>query len=482
MKNNLKTIGIFFSTLVFLFCSIGEVQAEERTYYQGIIVDQSFSGKVYLDPGEEEVFWVKYKNIGYYRWRNKGERTVFLRVSDEGETTKKFRSQFWLNESTIGIIRERTEVGESAAFGFDLRAPEEIGEYTIKLRPWAYGDWMDGDEIEISVVVGLEEILKQQEAENVDVKGVNNERGKVYEVGDLQYPEPSIRVGLYSLTQDEDDKIQIKGRKRYAIYDSEGKEILERAPGETSEVVFNYDTKRFYLNIDNQRYAMTDGYFRFRTIDGPNVFTIVNYYNPAYPGSSVNYNQFRGTLEIQWIEANEKLWVINELLMEDYVKGSGETMDISPYEFLKSMAVVERSYALLHYLNPTKHKVRNFTVTASQSDQIYQGYAREVRQPNIVRATEDSEGLIVIYDGEVALTPYYSQSDGRTRSYEEVWHRTTYPYLVSVPDPHMAGKRQIGHGVGMSARGALFTASRDGANFEDLIYHYYTGVEIEKVY
>ena len=492
-KNKSRILNIIFLMIVFIvnLCLMHEARADEseRTYYQGIKVDQSYTGEVYLDPGKAMTFWVKYKNVGYYRWRDAGERIVSLKVNDTSDVTQKFRHQFWVDKDAVAILPARTEVGEYASFRFALQAPKEPGEYLVKLRMWAYGDWVEGEDIQILIRVDWAEVLRRLSTSSrsaTTVLGVDTEAG--YIITDLQIPEPDIRVGLYSMNQAELDgeedgnKVQILSNGAYGIYGAHGQLFLTQTQGELAEIEFDYINKRYFINIGGRRLVSSDKYFVFKQNEVHNIFTIANYHNPAYAGSPVNYNQYRGILEVQWVEDNERLWVINELGMEEYLKGTGESMNISPYEFLKAMAVAERTYAMFHYVNPTKHSIRNFTVTASQTDQIYQGYGREVRQANIARAVEETEGLVVTYENEVALTPYYSQSDGRTRSYEEVWQRTTYPYLVSVPDPHMAGKRQIGHGVGMSARGALFKAARDGASFDDILRHYYTGVEVNKVY
>jgi stage II sporulation protein D len=44
------------------------------------------------------------------------------------------------------------------------------------------------------------------------------------------------------------------------------------------------------------------------------------------------------------------------------------------------------------------------------------------------------------------------------------------------------GKKMWGHGVGMSTQDALQRATKDGWTYEQLLKHYYTGVEIEKIY
>ena len=105
----------------------------------------------------------------------------------------------------------------------------------------------------------------------------------------------------------------------------------------------------------------------------------------------------------------------------------------------------------------------------------------EKRSPNLTKAVNDTKGMIVFYNNDLAITPYYSQSDGRTRSWSEVWSGSK-PWLISKPDPYMNGKTMLGHGVGMSCRGALFLASKDGYNFGQILKYYYTGIEIKKAY
>ena len=90
--------------------------------------------------------------------------------------------------------------------------------------------------------------------------------------------------------------------------------------------------------------------------------------------------------------------------------------------------------------------------------------------------------MVATYDNEPVMTPYFSQSDGRTRDWTEVWGGGPYPWLVSVPDPHNQGKELLGHGVGLSAQGALRMASRDNRNFVEILQHYYKGTQVQKIY
>jgi peptidoglycan hydrolase-like amidase len=78
------------------------------------------------------------------------------------------------------------------------------------------------------------------------------------------------------------------------------------------------------------------------------------------------------------------------------------------------------------------------------------------------------------------VTPYFSSSDGRTRSWSEVWNGD-YPWLVSVPDPCCTTHTLLGHGVGMSGDGAVYFAD-NGWGYKKILKYYYTGVEVEKRY
>jgi len=44
------------------------------------------------------------------------------------------------------------------------------------------------------------------------------------------------------------------------------------------------------------------------------------------------------------------------------------------------------------------------------------------------------------------------------------------------------GKRQLGHGVGMSQRDASLRAKNENLNFVSLLKYYYTDVEVEQLY
>jgi SpoIID/LytB domain protein len=64
---------------------------------------------------------------------------------------------------------------------------------------------------------------------------------------------------------------------------------------------------------------------------------------------------------------------------------------------------------------------------------VYLGIEHE--KPSTNAAVNATAGQVVLYDGEVAKTYFFSSSGGRTASAEDVWGEPV-PYLVSVPDPY----------------------------------------------
>ena len=103
-----------------------------------------------------------------------------------------------------------------------------------------------------------------------------------------------------------------------------------------------------------------------------------------------------------------------------------------------------------------------------------------IRSPNFLGAIAITEDEVVTYEGELVKTPYFNQSDGRTRSAEEVWGWTHTPYLKSVADPWCDGRVKRGHGVGLSGLGATSQAN-EGKTYDQIIKYYYQGVEIKEL-
>jgi SpoIID/LytB domain protein len=96
---------------------------------------------------------------------------------------------------------------------------------------------------------------------------------------------------------------------------------------------------------------------------------------------------------------------------------------------LDAQAVVARSYALA-----MRKTAGLFDVYGDTRSQVYGGLLAE--KPTTTAAVDVSAGEVLLYDGKVAATYFYSTSGGKTASIADVWNSQPVPYLVSVPDPY----------------------------------------------
>lgn len=220
------------------------------------------------------------------------------------------------------------------------------------------------------------------------------------------------------------------------------------------------------------------------------VATLIDYRATAQGSGTNRDNRFRNIIEFNYSVKTKNFWVINVLPLSYYLKGLGETSNASPVEFQKVMLAAARSYAMYHYNRgidnkildgSTKHADEHFHLDSTY-DQVYRGYSSELRIPTLVQAENETRGMVVSYQGKVIVTPYFSRSDGKTKSYKEVWGGAGMPWLVSVLVPQDIGKTLNGHGVGMSAQGALLMVVNEGKKWDTVIKYFYTGVDILKVY
>jgi stage II sporulation protein D len=139
---------------------------------------------------------------------------------------------------------------------------------------------------------------------------------------------------------------------------------------------------------------------------------------------------YRGQVQVS--VANGALRAVNVVGLEAYLYGvvpSEMPRDWLP-EALKAQAVAARSYALA-----VKKTGSWFDLYPDTRSQVYLGIAHEA--PSTTAAVNDTAGQVVLYDGHVATTYFFSSSGGRTSSAAEVWPSSNgRPYLVSVNDPY----------------------------------------------
>lgn len=298
--------------------------------------------------------------------------------------------------------------------------------------------------------------------------------------------EPIIRVGIAKT--DRAQRITCTDSV-YSVY--AGDELLLSYLREDyiTTVSFDFNKKKYIVSTPSITKAVTKP-IRFVPANPGSVIELIDHDNRPSWNTSLNYNKFRDTIEFQYSNVSGNLWIINELPISNYLKGLAETSNYSPVEFQKVIITAARTYAMYHYNRgiefgipdgSTKHAYEHFHLDATY-DQVYKGYTSETVIPRLAQAVDETKGVVVTYDGGVVITPYFSRSDGRTRSWEEVWYGGPKPWLTSVSVPQDSGQTLWGHGVGMSARGALIMTTDEGETWENTLRYFYQNTKLERIY
>lgn len=131
----------------------------------------------------------------------------------------------------------------------------------------------------------------------------------------------------------------------------------------------------------------------------------------------VNSRAYRGELVIRK-ERENGIRVINALDLEDYLRGviREEISPQWPIGALKAQAVVARTYALRQILD---NKDQSFDLRCTTESQMYGGQGRE--DPRCDLAVENTQGIILTYEGKPVTTFYHAACGGHTEDASYVW-------------------------------------------------------------
>lgn len=303
---------------------------------------------------------------------------------------------------------------------------------------------------------------------------------------------PEITVGLIEYTKSnlKDSPFRIHANKDYNIRNKDGT-VLASVPAAT-ETKVNYDSSdnmKVSGSIADTVVAKEVSFDAADRNNGDIIFDINK--------SNTNYDQYRGKMKLRYYDGSgsdaDRIWAINTLPLEQYVWGMGEITGTGPTDHNRVMTTAFRTYGYWYITYANKYKNQGFKLTATSGNQIYYGYDHEVSYPRIKVAADDTRGKIVKYKGEIAITPYSSWTDGRTRSWKERWGSSEYPWCKSVEDPY--GKNSSmstkdlenagNHMVGLSAHGSLKLADPDEKykwDWEKILKYYFTGIDISSIY
>ncbi|MDH4142155.1 MAG: SpoIID/LytB domain-containing protein [Chloroflexota bacterium] len=146
------------------------------------------------------------------------------------------------------------------------------------------------------------------------------------------------------------------------------------------------------------------------------------------------YDEYRGTIRARLSSTTAVLNVINETLLETYLRGvvPAEMPSSWPAEALEAQAVAARSYAARR-LRPG---VSYYDVSDDWRSQVYRG--REGEKASTDRAIEATAGTVLRSGTAIANTLFHSAGGGATENNENVYVSST-GRKVAGPVPYLRG-------------------------------------------
>ncbi len=422
---------------------------------------------LWVKPGERVYRPVEFRNVGYATWKTQGFGVTNLTpVQPEGSVAASATSA--LTVASTPAVTKSAGIRESTTAILDVIAPATSGTYTETFGLYGPYGVISGSTFSVELTVS------EQDKPPLDA-------------------EPIIRVGVYapgktSSTSPLFKPVGVTANGPYEIRNADTGEVLASlTASELATIQYDQKTNLYSLTTPTGT-STSSAALSFVPLAAETIMELKS-------TSLKNYNLFRGTIEARYAPATKKLWIINQLAAELYLRGLAETSSVAPLEFVKTLVTAARTYALYHTFRATKHANENYHIN-STTDQVYRGYGYELKTPNITEGVTATRGMVVIHPSMITeknkigviVAAYSSGTDGRTRSYQEVWGGPPdlFPYLVSVPDPNgiipNATTLPGNHMVGLSATGALRTTVNEGLTYDTVLRYYYTGTSVIKAY
>lgn len=178
--------------------------------------------------------------------------------------------------------------------------------------------------------------------------------------------------------------------------------------------------------IENQKTLGTFRYIRLVTNVGGELRV-----KPILPDKKVRSYPDNLSLSV----TDNSIRIINEVQLDHYIAGVTDAeagTKCSP-EFYKVQAILARTFALAHI---NKHVTEGFSLCDLVHCQAYHGRPRD---ENVVRAVNDTQGMVVVDQNlDLIVAAFHSNSGGQTANSEDVWGGRT-SYLRSVVDTFSYG-------------------------------------------
>jgi len=169
---------------------------------------------------------------------------------------------------------------------------------------------------------------------------------------------------------------------------------------------------------------------------------------------------------------------IVEISLREYLHGVvASEMGVAPKEACRAQAIASRTLVWQNVLSEEPVSDSSSSVQCFNVERAYSTAYAVAHQ-----AVDDTEGMVLFYNGKPLSPCSFSASNGgRTTSSESRWGGAR-PYLIEQDDPWdfaVTNGKKTGHGVGMSQRGAQY-AAKTGVGYQQILSFYYPGTYINK--
>ena len=352
MKSFLKQKIIlisFFSIVIFLLPVFNVQAIEKKPLYQAILVKQNFSN-IELDANKDVSFEVTFKNIGQATWYNNGANYLALNTTGPGERQSVFTHSSWpyFYQSTK-MQEKKVKPGEIGTFKFILHSPNisESKKYIEKFRLVANN---------LTLVEGKGVI-----AISINVKGIPIK-------SEILPPQSNVKISLSSKIKLENKKqtIKIISNEGYKIKNQNDYLLINQMSGNETEIGFDNQTKKYFLNINGQNIINTDNYLKiYPKKNSEGILEITNYVDFSKSIENAN-NRFQGMLEIKYDLNTEQFLISNELPIEQKAAAFNPNELISDSDFtnynsmtlaeIQNFLEINKSY-LANYIVPSEEEV-----------------------------------------------------------------------------------------------------------------------------
>lgn len=162
----------------------------------------------------------------------------------------------------------------------------------------------------------------------------------------------------------------------------------------------------------------------------------------GYHWAAEEKRQYAGVLEFL-VDSSGGITVINEVSLEDYLKGVVPSeMPIGfPFEALKAQAVAARGEAASKI--DIRHPFEAFDLCDDVHCQVFSGLSRQGEPTD--RAVKSTRGIFMVHRHRVIEAFYAGVCGGHTENNDNVWLTDAMPYLTGIEDSEAASRRNSLH-------------------------------------